>query len=121
MKSIRVTPRAGETVTVKLKRTNIAERIARSTGQGLFRDSEMLGLPHALPNMNNGGVMGQDSVQAVPYRGRIFWLWGDTNVPQYPLGNFRSTCATTALDLKPESGIAFDYFTDPPLPPACVP
>ena len=113
---LRVTPRAGETVTVKLKRTNIAERIARSTGQGLFRDSEMLGLPHALPNMNNGGVMGQDSVQAVPYRGRIFWLWGDTNVPQYPLGNFRSTCATTALDLKPESGIAFDYFTDPASP-----
>jgi hypothetical protein len=109
---VRVTPKAGETTTVKLKRKNIAERIGRTTGQGLFRDSELLGLPHALPNMNNGGVMGQDSVQAVPYREKIFWLWGDTNVPQYPLGNFQTTCATSALDPKPEHGIAFDYFMD---------
>ena len=110
---IRVTPRAGDTATVKLKRTNIAERIARTTGQGVFRDSELLGLPHALPNMNSGGVMGQDSVQAVLYRGKIFWMWGDTNVPHYPLGNFRMTGATTPMDLKPETGIAFDYFTEP--------
>lgn len=109
---LRVTPKAGTSTTVKLDRTVIAERIARTTGQGIFRDSELLGLPHALPNMNNGGVMGQDSVQAVPYRGGIFWLWGDTNVPQYPLGNFRTTCATTPKDLKPETGISFEYFTD---------
>ena len=113
---IRVIPRAGETTTVKLRRTNIAERIARTTGQGVFRDSELLGLPHALPNMNSGGVMGQDSVQAVPYRGRVFWMWGDTNVPQYPLGNFRMTGATTSPDLKPETGIAFDYLTDASAP-----
>ena len=109
---VRVTPVAGKTTTVKLHRTNLAERIARTTGQGLFRDSELLELPHALPNMNNGGVMGQDSVQAVPYKGRIFWLWGDTNVPHYPLGNFRTTAATTPLDIKPELGIAFEYFMD---------
>ena len=109
---IRVTPMAGETTTVKLKRKIIAERIARTTGQGLFRDSELLRLPHALPNMNNGGVMGQDSVQATPYKGRIFWMWGDTNIPHYPLGNFRMTAATTPLNLKPEAGIAFDYLTD---------
>jgi len=109
---VRVTPKMGETTTVKLKRTNIAERIARTTGQGLFRDSELLGLPHALPNMNNGGVMGQDSVQAVPYHDKIFWLWGDTNRPGYPLGNYRTTCALTPRELKPEEGIAFDYFMD---------
>jgi hypothetical protein len=113
---IRVKPVSGETTTVKLKRTNIAERVGRTTGQGLYRDSELLGQPQALPNMNNGGVMGQDSVQATPYRGKIFWMWGDTNVPQYPLGNFRMTGASTLPDLKPESGIAFDYFTDPDAP-----
>lgn len=109
---IRVTPKAGESTTVKLKRTNIAERIARTTGQGLYRDSELLGLPHSLPNLNPAGVMGQDSVQAVLYRKKIFWLWGDTNVPQYPLGNFHTTCALTPLEVKPESGIAFEYFMD---------
>jgi hypothetical protein len=109
---LRVTPKAGLTATMKLKRTNIAERIARTTGQGLFRDSELLGLPCPLPNLNPAGVMGQDSVQATPYRGRIFWLWGDTNVPHYPLGNYRTTCATTPADVNPEAGIAFEYFTD---------
>ncbi len=109
---VRVTPRAGESATVKLKRSVIAERLGRTTGQGMYRDSELLGLPCPLPNLNPGGVMGQDSVQAVPYHGKLFWLWGDTNVPQYPLGNFRTTCATSAPDPVTETGIAFDYFMD---------
>lgn len=109
---IRMTPKAGGSTTVKMKRTNIAERIARTTGQGLYRDSELLSLPHALPNLNPAGVMGQDSVQATPYREKIFWLWGDTRVPQYPLGNFHTTCALTPPDVKPEEGIAFEYFMD---------
>ena len=93
---LRVTPRSGESVIVKMKRTNIAERLGRTTGQGLYRDSELLRLPHPLPNLNPAGVMGQDSVQAVAYRGKLFWLWGDTNVPEYPLGNFQTTCASVA-------------------------
>lgn len=109
---VRLTPHASETATVKLKRGNIAERLARTTGQGLFRDSELLGLPHPLPNLNPAGVMGQDSVQATPYQGKIFWLWGDTNVPQYPLGNFQTTGALTPSALKPEEGIAFAYFME---------
>ena len=102
----------GGTATVKLKRLNIAERIARTTGQGLFRDSEILGLPFPLPSLNPAGIMGQDSVQAVPFDGKIFWLWGDTNVPHYPLGNFQTTAALTPTALKPEQGIAFEYFID---------
>jgi len=102
----------GGSADLKLKRTNIAQRIARLTGQGLYRDSELLGLPCALPNLNPAGIMGQDSVQAVPYAGKIFWLWGDTNVPHHPLGNFQTTSAFTPLALKPEQGIAFDYLTD---------
>jgi hypothetical protein len=100
-----------EKATVKLNRTNIAERIGRTTGQGIYRDSELLGLPCAVPNLM-AEVMGQDSVQAVPYRGKIFWLWGDTNVPHYPLGNYQTTAATTALNAKAEQGIRFDYFMD---------
>lgn len=110
---VRLTPRAGESATVKVKREIIAERVRRLTGQGLYRDSELLGLPTPLPNLNPAGVMGQDSVQAVVYHGKLFWLWGDTNIPEYPLGNFRTTCATSPLDADPEKGIAFDYFMDP--------
>lgn len=112
----RVTPRAGQTATLKLKRANIAERLGRTTGQGMYRDSELLGLPCPLPNLNPAGVMGQDSVQAVPYNGKIFWLWGDTNVPHYPLGNFRTTCALTPGGADPEKGLAFEYFMDPDKP-----
>lgn len=108
---VRVTPRVGETASFKVKRTNIAIRIGRTTGQGIYRDSELLGLPCPVPNLM-AEVMGQDSVQAVPYRGKIFWLFGDTNNPQYPLGNYQTTCATTPAALNPEQGIVFDYFMD---------
>ena len=58
--------------------------------------------------LTNGGVVGQDSVQAVIYHGRIFWLWGDTMRMSYPLGNFRTSCAWSDLPekggLRPEQG-----------------
>ncbi len=108
---VRPTPRHGETVIYKVRRTNIATRLGRTTGQGIYRDSALLGLPCPVPNLM-AEVMGQDSVQAVPYRGKIFWLFGDTNNPQYPLGNYQTTCATSPLDAKPEDGIVFDYFMD---------
>ncbi len=113
---VRVKPQAGQTTEVKLRRKVIAERLGRTTGQGMYRDSELLGLPLPLPNINPAGVMGQDSVQAVPYHGRIFWLWGDTNVPHYPLGSYRTTCATSPVDVLPEKGMAFEYFTDDKAP-----
>ncbi len=109
---VRLKTTPGTAATLKLKRANIAERISRNTGQGLYRDSELLGLPCPLPNLSPAGVMGQDSVQATPYQGKIFWLWGDTNVPHYPLGNFQTTSAFTSRQLSPEQGLAFDYCTD---------
>jgi len=116
---IRITPRAGKVVEVKLKRKNVAERLCRLTGEGLYRDSVLLGhkIPLADP-LNPGRVGGQDSVQATIYRGRIYWFWGDTLRMDYPLGLFRMAGATTPL---PDSGkgsfdlatgIPFEYFVD---------
>jgi hypothetical protein len=115
----RLRTKPGTSATVKIKRTNIAERIYRVTGQGIYRDSTLLGLPAPIPESNdNPGVLGQDSVQAMPYKGKIFWLWGDTNVAHYPLGNFQTTSATSPLPgesgVKPSDGIALTYFTDQP-------
>src|SRR5436190_868819 len=39
----RLTPQAGGRATIRIKRRNIAERIARLTGQGIYRDSVLLG------------------------------------------------------------------------------
>ncbi len=64
----------------------------------------------------NTGVVGQDSVQAVPYRDKIFWLWGDTNLPDYPLGNFQTTAATSPMPgqqgFKADLGVPLTYFAD---------
>jgi hypothetical protein len=111
----RFTPRAGEKAVVKAKRLNIAERVVRLTGPGIYRDSVMLGeaVPLAEPLMN-GGVVGQDSVQTAIYRGRIFWLWGDTMRLSYPLGNFRTACAWSELrgkgGLPPSLGADLHYY-----------
>ena len=116
MTGMRFTPRAGETAVVKAKRLNIAERIVRLTGPGIYRDSVLLGekVPLAEP-LGTGGVVGQDSVQTAIYKGRLFWLWGDTMRLSYPLGNFRTACAWSELPgkggLRPEQGVDFHYFT----------
>jgi len=115
-RGVRLIVKPGATVEVKLRRTQIAERIVRLTGQGIYRDSTLLGKPVPLAQpVLNAGVLGQDSVQAVPYGDRIFWLWGDTNLAHYPLGNFRTTAATTPIDAAPDR-LDFAYFTDPAHP-----
>lgn len=108
---VRLKPKAGTMAEVKVRRENIAERLYRITGQGIYRDSLLLG--KEVPAVETGWVMGQDSVQAVPYQGRLFWLWGDTNRPSYPLGNFRSTCAWSDLPgkggMNPGDGVILKY------------
>lgn len=116
---VRVTPRAGAVTEIKITRRNVAERLCRLTGEGLYRDSILLGRPVALPDpLNPGKVAGQDSVQAAVYRGKVYWFWGDTARMDYPLGLFRMAGATTPTfdprDPKsdPAAGIPYSYFVD---------
>ncbi|MCJ7839853.1 DUF4185 domain-containing protein [Lederbergia sp. NSJ-179] len=120
----------GGSITIKMNRVNIAERLYRITGQGIYRDSVLLGLtPPIKEPLLNGKVMGSDSVQTIEYQDKLYWFWGDTDRPAYPLGNFRVTGATSELPgkggLDPEVGVDLDYFTKedgfvkslvPPLP-----
>lgn len=107
----------GKTGQVVMQRKNIAERMYRVTGQGIHRDSALLGLPvpPGIPQLI-GGVIGSDSVQAVVHRGKVFWLWGDTSLPEYPLGNFHVTAATGPLPgpqtFDPADGIPLEYCLD---------
>jgi hypothetical protein len=120
-RGVRLTTTPGALATVKLNRTNIAERLYRVTGQGIYRHTALLGLkpPMETPHLNTG-VMGQDSVQAVPYRRGVFWLWGDTGEPHYPLGNFHTSAATSPLPgpdtFQPTHGVPLIYFADPRRP-----
>lgn len=116
----RVVPRAGAAVTIGITRRDVAERLGRLTGEGRFRDSILLGHVAAPDRPPPGGVAGQDSVQAVPYGGRVHWFWGDTARLSYPLGLFRTCGATTPLPdprdpaSDPARGIPFRYYTAPP-------
>ncbi len=113
----RVTTEPGAKAVLKIKRLNIAERLYRVTGQGLYRDSVLLGekTPVTEP-LGRGQVAGQDSVLAVPYRGKLFWFWGDTMRLKYPLGHYWTSGATSELPgrggLHPGEGVNLHYFVD---------
>lgn len=108
---------AGGQGTIKIKRQNIAERLYRVTGAGIYRDSILVGAKVPLQKpLLNGLVMGQDTVHALPYKGKIFWLWGDTSRLAYPLGNFFTSAATSLPPekggLRPDQGVDLTYWVD---------
>ena len=107
----------GGSATINIVRDNIAERLYRVTGQGVYRDSWLLGLETAIAKpLLNGDVLGQDTVQTVVFRDKIHWFWGDTNRPIYPLGQFKTSGAVSELPsrggLSPFIGIDLTYFVD---------
>lgn len=113
-RGVRLTPRPGKTLRIDVTRTIIARRLGRITGAGLFAESQKLG--HEL-DWPESGVLGCDSVQNAVLGGRMFWLWGDTTMANYPLGIFDGTSATTAIQplnsFEPPLRLRLNYFTDP--------
>src|SRR5258705_479613 len=74
---VRLETRERESAMVRLKRLNVAERLYRVTGQGIYRDSVLLGKETPLTEpLGSGLVAGQDSAQAAVFRGKIYWFWG---------------------------------------------
>jgi hypothetical protein len=107
---------AGGRAELRLKRLNKAERLYRITGGGIYADSELLGLRRPATPRLPGLVMGSDSVVAAVHLGRVYWFWGDTNRPEYPLGNFHVPGARSpplsSGQATPDSRIDFEYFVD---------
>lgn len=107
----------GGSATLKIKRVNLAERLYRVTGGGIYRDTVLVGdKPPLREPLLNGQVFGSDSVVNAVYRGKLRWFWGDTNRPAYPLGNFNVPGATSKLPadggLDPEAGVDLEYAVD---------
>ncbi len=112
-RGVRLTPKNGATLTIKVDRQLPAKRLGRITGGGIFGESQKVGLAQ---DWREQGILGCDSVQNAIHNGRLFWAWGDTNVPQYPLGLFHTTGATTPVQplqsFKPPVRLRYDYFKD---------
>ena len=113
MSGVRLKPEPGATLRVEVNRVNIAKRLGRSTGAGIFAESQKLGREL---DWRESGVFGSDSVQNAVHRGKLFWAWGDTTLPHYPLGIFDMSSATTAIQplkvFEPPLRLSLDYFRD---------
>ena len=114
---VRLKTTPGTSAVIQIDRLNVAERLYRVTGQGIYRDTVLAGRPVPLQNpVLNGQVAGQDSVDTCIYHGHLFWLWGDTGRPSYPLGHFAMAGAVSDLPghggLDPAVGVNLEYFVD---------
>lgn len=113
MRGVRLKPEPGKTLRVEVNRTIVAKRIGRLTGSGLFAESQKTGRDL---NWRDSEIFGCDSVQNAVHNGKMFWAWGDTTLPHYPLGIFDMLSATTAIQplksFEPPLKLRFDYFTD---------
>jgi hypothetical protein len=117
IRGVALKPKAGGTQEIRLKRTQIDERLYRMNGYGIYRDSVLLGKPTPIKEpLLNAQVTGSDTVQCAVYKGRLFWNWQDTDRVGFELGNFSMTGATTELPPKidPEKGLSFTYFAPKP-------
>jgi hypothetical protein len=117
IRGIALDTQPGRTATLKIKRINIAERLYRVTGQGIYRDSVLAqrDVPIRQPLLN-AQVCGQDSVNNCLYQGKLYWFWGDTSRVSYGLGQFATAGAVSRLPgrggLAADQGVDLTYFVD---------
>jgi hypothetical protein len=111
---VRATLQPGGTFRIEVDRSNIAKRLGRLTGAGLYAEGEKLGIAPPLPE---SGTFGCDSVLLAKHGDKLIWMWGDTTLPGYPLGVFHMTAATTPLaplaKFEPPLALSFTHFRSP--------
>lgn len=109
----RITPLPGQSATIFVDRQLPAKRLGRITGGGQFAHSQKLGHSTAWKEQN---LWGCDSVQITKFQDRLFWIWGDSVLPGYPLGRYNTSGATTdlqpLLSYKPPIELRYQYFVD---------
>ena len=105
----------GRSARLSLQRENVAQRLYRVTGSGIYRDSLLTGDPLPFePSAPDLIAAGTDSALTTVYRDELFWVFGDTSVLSRPLGILRATAATSLLPgrggVDPEIGVDLRYF-----------
>ena len=93
MQGVRLTPTPGGKLKIQVQRELPAKRLGRLTGSGLFAESQKLGQHQ---DWKESGRWGCDTVQTAVHNGKLYWGWGDTTLPGYPLGLFQMTGSNSA-------------------------
>jgi hypothetical protein len=115
LRGVTLMTKPGAIERLKIKRINIAERLYRITGEGIYRDTVLLGRkPPVAQPLLNAAITGQDGILTAFYGGKLYWLYGDTLRLSYGLGNFAMSGATTIAPEKIDPAVGFDlnYFTN---------
>ncbi len=100
--------------TVQVTRVNVAERLYRVSGRGVYRDTVLLGGTPPVENpVLNGKVMGHEDVMVLPTSGRSLYVYNSTNRPGHPIGlqEVAGALATPLAD--PSEGVDLEYLVDP--------
>ena len=111
--TLRVEP--GRSARLDMVRQNIAERLYRLTGSGIYR-SAVHPESEAVSGEVSPPVAGLDSALATGYGGELFWVFGDARLLGRPLGSFRAHAARSRLPgrggLDPRVGVALRFLRD---------
>ena len=108
----------GGTAQVVIHRLNIARRLYRVTGEGIYRDSVLTGdkVPIREPLLERPGLRPGQRCELRSFRERSTGSGAIRIVPTIPLGNFHVPGATSELPgrggLEPETGVDLTYFVD---------
>ncbi len=106
----------GKETVIYLERTNLAERLYRVTGSGQSVHRDLVKTGKRGKTELQGGVLGQDSNLATTFKGKIFWVWGDTFLPHAYRGNFSVAGAWTTDPMvagwSAEEGIPLEYIVN---------
>lgn len=116
-----ITCEPGNRISISLKRTQLAQRLYRSTGIGRYSHIQRLEGKSSSDSEDSfrgkafHRSIGCDSVLTAVLGNKMYWFWGDTSSLHYPIGgSFHMTGATTLLgDMKLETAPpTFAYFRD---------
>ncbi|QEG36399.1 DUF4185 domain-containing protein [Bythopirellula goksoeyrii] len=107
---------SGTASQLTIQREQLAERLYRVTGKGIYQETVLLGYGAPIQEpLLNSNVKGQDSVQSVIYNGQLHWFWGDT-LYEDGFGNLRTSGGTSQLPgqggLDPAVGVDLTYYVD---------
>lgn len=102
--------------TITIERRNLAERLYRVTGMGLYRDSKLVGADVPIEDpLSNLDVISHGLGNQAVFKGKLYWFWDGHSTLRNPIPNLKLSGATSELPssggLDPRIGINLDYVT----------